>query len=89
MLIYAPIGGKLRKSERALSLAEKDFLSRKEASTFLHSIGCPCSARTLEKLASNNNSGNGPPYRRFRWKQVRYPRADLIAWAEKETEMVK
>lgn len=69
-------------------MSEKEFLSRKEASAFLHSLGCPISPRTLEKMATNNNSGNGPPYRRFRWKQVSYAREDLIEWAKQETEII-
>ena len=70
-------------------LSLSDWLSRKEASTFLHRMGCPISVRTLEKLAMNNNAGKGPPYTRFRWKSVRYAKADLIAWADKETVKIK
>lgn len=66
-----------------------DWLSRKEAATLLHKMGCPISVRTLEKLAVNNNAGGGPPYKRFRWKSVRYDRADLIAWANKEAVLIK
>lgn len=69
-------------------LAESEFLSRKEAANFLRGIGCPVSARTLEKMAANNNAGNGPPFRRFRWKSVSYAKADLIAWADRETVVI-
>ncbi len=67
---------------------DDDWLSRKEASTFLRNIGCPISVRQLEKMASNNNSGNGPSYRRARWKLVRYHRDDLRKWADAEMKMV-
>lgn len=69
-------------------MVDKEFLSRKEASAFLHSLGCPISPRTLEKMACNNNAGHGPPYTRYRWKQVTYARADLIEWAKKEAEVI-
>lgn len=69
-------------------MSEKEFLSRKEASAFLHSLGCPISPRTLEKMACHDNEGNGPPYRRFRWKQVSYAREDLVEWAKQETEII-
>lgn len=66
-----------------------DWLSRKEAASLLHKLGCPISVRTLEKLAVNNNSGHGPPYTRFRWKSVRYYKNELIAWADKQTVRIK
>ena len=40
---------------------EKEWLSRKEAATYLEKIGCPVSARALEQRAANNNAGKGPP----------------------------
>ena len=46
----------------------KEFLTRKEASTFLESLGCPVSYYTLSKYAENNNAGHGPPFTRYRWK---------------------
>lgn len=63
---------------------EKDHLNRKEAANFLTKLGCPISARTLEKMASNNNAGKGPPFTRYRWKTVTYLRTDLMDWANKE-----
>lgn len=69
-------------------MADKQFLSRKEAARFLTSIGYPISDRTLERMANNNNAGNGPPYKRYRWRTVSYDRQDLIAWAEKNTTRV-
>lgn len=76
-------------NQGALSLAEGEFLSRKEASSFLHRMGCPISAKTLEKLAMHDNAGKGPPYTRFRWKQVRYLKSDLVTWAKAESVRVE
>lgn len=65
-------------------MADADYLTRKEAATYLARIGCPISAATLQKYAANNNAGSGPPFTRYRWKLVRYKRTDLDAWAKKE-----
>ncbi len=62
-----------------------DWLTRKEAATYLASIGCPISKRALEKRASNNNAGKGPAFTRIGWRTVRYKREDLDAWAYRET----
>lgn len=62
----------------------KESMNRKEAAAYLTSIGYRISTATLEKYASNNNAGNGPPFTRFRWRTVTYKRADLDAWAAKE-----
>ena len=67
---------------------ESDFLSRKEASAYLASIGCPISVRTLANLAANNNARGGPSYLRVRWNIVRYERATLDAWAYSQTERI-
>jgi hypothetical protein len=64
------------------------WLNRKEAAAYLGSIGVPVSARTLEKLACNNNAGKGPPFSRVRWKLVRYQIAHLEAWAKRQTVKV-
>lgn len=67
---------------------KEPLLSRKEAAAYLIEIGCPrISVRTLEKWATNNNAGNGPPFTKLR-KAVGYRRADLDAWAYKETRVV-
>lgn len=66
-----------------------DWLSRKQAASFLATLGCAITPRTLEKMASNNNAGKGPPFTRFRWKSVRYARIDLEAWAKKEATRVE
>ncbi len=64
-------------------MADKEFLSRKEAASHLHSMGCPLSPRALELLACNNNAKRGPPYTRWR-NRVIYRRSELIEWAIKE-----
>lgn len=74
--------------EHSRGKIEKRFLSRKEAAVYLESIGCPISVRSLEKWASNNNAGKGPPFTRIRWKIVRYSRADLDQWAYAEVERI-
>ncbi len=61
---------------------EETWLSRRSAATYLTRIGCPVSARTLEKLASNNNAGRGPPFVRAGWKAVRYQQSELDTWAK-------
>ena len=66
-----------------------DWLSRKQAASFLATLGCPITPRTLEKLAGNNNAGKGPAFTRFRWKSVRYARTDLEAWAKKEATRIE
>ena len=62
-----------------------DWLSRKEAANYLASIGCPVSARSLEKRAANNNEGRGPSFTRVGWRTVKYQRRDLDAWARVQT----
>ena len=64
---------------------EKEWLSRKEAALYLDKIGCPMTARNLEKKAANSNAGKGPPFSRVGWKAVRYKRVDLDAWAIAQT----
>lgn len=54
------------------------YLSRKEASKFLLSLGLFIAPSTLAKFAS---VGGGPTFRRF-GRQVKYLRSDLISWAE-------
>ena len=65
-----------------------DWLSRKEAATYLSKIGCPVTMRQLEKRAANNNAGRGPAFTRVGWRHVRYRRSDLDAWAYAQTERV-
>lgn len=66
----------------------KEWLSRAEAAAFLTKLGCPIAPGTLAKLAANNNAGNGPTYKRFRWKSVRYNVADLREWAADQGDEV-
>lgn len=54
------------------------YLSRKEASKFLASVGLSIAPSTLAKYAT---IGGGPKFRRF-GRQVKYLPSDLIAWAE-------
>lgn len=70
-------------------MADDELLTRKAASGYLIKLGCPVSPRTLANMASNDNAGNGPAFIRFRWKTVRYKRADLDAWAVKEAVRVE
>lgn len=65
-----------------------EWLTRKEASAFLCSIGCPVAPKSLCNMASNNNAMGGPPFTRVRFNMVRYERKDLRLWAERQTEKV-
>ena len=65
------------------------WLCRKDAASYLTSIGCPISPATLEKLASNDNAGGGPPFNRYRWRTVRYNRDDLTEWAKHQSVRVE
>jgi len=66
-----------------------EWLTRKQASLYLTSIGCPLSPQTLANRAANNNKGNGPPYSRIGWNIVRYKRSDLDAWAAKNIDRIE
>ena len=68
---------------------KKEWFSRKEASAYLESIGCPLAANTLAKMAENDNEGGGPPFTRIRWRIVRYRRTDLDAWVDKVSVRIK
>ena len=67
----------------------KDWLNRKEAANYLESIGCPITAQTLARLASNENAGGGPPFLRIRWRHVRYQPEDLRTWASKNVTRIE
>lgn len=58
-------------------MSEKIYLSRKEASTFLASLGLFVAPSTLAKYAT---VGGGPRFRHF-GRQVKYLMSDLISWA--------
>ena len=67
----------------------KEWMSRKEAAHYLEQIGCPITARGLEKRAANNNAGKGPPFSRIGWSAVRYNRSDLDSWARTQTVIIR
>lgn len=58
-----------------------DWLTRKEASSYLGKIGCPVAHRTLANMAANNNAKKGPPFTQSAWTVVHYQRKDLDSWA--------
>lgn len=70
-------------------MSPEDWLSRKEASAYLHMIGCPIGPRALATMAENGNQGGGPPYTRIRNRIVRYQRKDLRAWVDKVSERIE
>ena len=72
----------------ASPLDQKEFLTRKECSTYLKEIGCALSVGRLANLASNNNAGGGPPFYRTRWSRVYYRREEVRVWAADQTERV-
>lgn len=69
--------------------ALKLLLSRKEAATYLESIGCRISVSTLANMAAGANARKGPPFTRFRWRTVVYARPDLDAWAKSVSHRVE
>lgn len=70
--------------------SEDDFLTRKQAASFLKSIGCPISPRNLERMAAKNNAKNGPQFTRIKGTRiVRYRRRTLREWAKKRTEDIE
>lgn len=58
--------------------AHPEYLTRTEASDYLHSKGYPVAKGTLQKLAS---VGGGPIYHRFGHRAL-YKAESLIAWAQ-------
>lgn len=66
-----------------------EWLTRKEAATYLKSLGIPIGDRTLGNKAANNNAGNGPAFYSFGWNMVRYKKADLDAWAKGRIRKVR
>lgn len=63
-------------------------LSRKEAASYLTSIGCPISPGTLANLAADDNAGGGPPFTKVRQKRVWYSREELTVWAKRQAVKV-
>lgn len=75
-----------------------DQLSRKEAALFLQSIGCPISARSLERMAFQQGRDHfrkrkGPPFTQFLGGGTHgrpyYLVSDLIAWAKRNMRRVE
>lgn len=65
------------------------WFTRKEAAHYLTTKGCPVAEQTLRHYASNNNALNGPRFRRFGWKSIRYLQADLDQWLEKRVRWIE
>lgn len=65
-----------------------DWLSRKQAATFLEKIGCPIAVQTLANMAANGNKGRGPSFTRVRSGIIRYHKRDLHEWAIREVVRV-
>ena len=65
-----------------------DKMSRKQAATYLTSLGTRLSEKTLANLASNNNAGKGPSFTRSGWRTLYYFKADLDAWHKGRTVKV-
>jgi hypothetical protein len=68
---------------------DDEFMSRKEAALYLTKKGCPVSAGGLANMACNNNAGRGPSLYRFKWRTVRYKKADLDKWAAEQGERIE
>ena len=69
-------------------MTEDDLLGRKQAAAYLTGLGVSIAPKTLGNLASNQNAGKGPPFLRIRWRQVKYRRAELAAWAKAQIKKV-
>lgn len=67
----------------------KEWLSRKDAATFLEGIGCPIAPATLARMAYDNNARNGPPYTVVSHRIIRYSVSDLKKWAANRTRRVE
>ena len=66
-----------------------DWLTRKQASTYLRRLGLAITPKTLANMAGKNNAGGGPPFTRSSWLGVRYLKKDLQEWAQGRVERVK
>lgn len=65
------------------------WFTRTEATEYLANIGSPVSVRSLQKMAINQNEGDGPAFTRTNWKIVRYHKNDLDAWAKRKTVRIE
>ena len=60
--------------------SDQDYISRKEASVFLESLGVPLAPQTLAWLAAKGEN-RGPPFYKIRGYRVGYKRGELRDWA--------
>jgi hypothetical protein len=67
----------------------EELMTRKQAAEYLTQLGYSCSPQTLANYASNDNRREGPAFRRFGWKNVRYSREDLIRWFQRHAVRVE
>lgn len=63
--------------------------SRKEAASYLISLGIMISPQTLANMAIDDNSGGGPPFYRYGWKCVFYKKSDLDAWVATKVKRIE
>ncbi len=70
-------------------MTAEPFLSRKEAAAYLTKLGYTISPQTLAHLAAYNNARKGPPFVKFGWRQVKYRRSELDAWAKSQMEEIR
>lgn len=60
------------------------WLTRKEAANFILTLDFPMTAKRLERMAANNNSGGGPPFVRSGWRTVHYHKEEVRNWVDRE-----
>ena len=70
-------------------MAADDLLSRKQAAAYLCQLGVSISPKTLENKANHRNSGKGPAFIKIGWRQVKYRRSELDAWARAQMEEIR
>ena len=84
------VQGKNRAPTQTMSATESDdMLTRKEAAAYLATLGYRVSPDHLCNMASRNNAGNGPRFRRIGERVIRYRRGDLKAWLESRSTWVE
>ena len=75
--------------DRARRKMGEQWITRKEAASFLSRLGCTMSYYTLSRLAVGDNRGSGPPFVRSRSGRVLYHVNDLRKWAADTTVRVE